>query len=795
VITGYAIAVVLAIMQLIQLLPENAYFLGFSIAVLGSLILLVLHFLLQKEHRREISVLLGASAVVLIPILIISVSGMIEAVQSGMYWGLLAMPILPGGYFIAASRKRLGGMELRVNRVVSTYVFLILLSAFTTMLIYFSRLIPSFPGQEGFFDILIISFAGILSAFGYPEFIRIFEKRFLGIKIPTTQLMETYAERISTSLDFNRLIYILRDELLPSLLVRQSALLRVDSHSLTPVLLMEIDHADLPEYTNLQKLLTEAESYRLPDNRNNFPWVHLIIPIQVEGQLLGLWLFGRRDPDDYYSVRDIKILKPIASQIAITLANIFSREQILGLYENNILRHEEERKKLAHNLHDEILNGLAVLGMLVDDENTSPEFQREYENLTRRIRHIISGLRPAMLEYGLFQALEELAAEVSDRINNQPQVNFILESSIESYENLLDAHIYRITQQALENAIQHAQAAHISVSGELSENQLEISIEDDGLGFSPHEFMSLSQQKGDKHYGLIGMHERAEIIGARLHIQSSPGNGTRVTLALNDVLHKQSEQMARIKAEEALVQSEAKASTLMNVSSDVIMLLDLEDHILDANQAMAKRIEKPMHEVIGKYVWDFVPSEVAKSRKEHHDHVRETGESQRYEDQRAGRWHDNFVHPIKRADGTIIQLAVFSRDITDRKQLEEALQESVDKYQVLLNVPADLIALHDLDGTILEVNQAMAERFNQTPKQLIGRRVWDFFPPEVVQQRKEFAKQVIKTGQPARFQDQNRGEWFDTTLYPLFNTNEEVNRFAVFVRQIDKSENTDLNGV
>jgi PAS domain S-box-containing protein len=291
------------------------------------------------------------------------------------------------------------------------------------------------------------------------------------------------------------------------------------------------------------------------------------------------------------------------------------------------------------------------------------------------------------------------------------------------------------------------------------------------------------------------MHERAEIIGAELHIDSSPGNGTRIVLELKDVLYKQSEHLARIKAEEALIQSEAKASTLMNVSTDVIMLLDLEDHILDANQAMAKRVEKPMHEVVGKCVWDFMPPEIAQSRKEHQDQVRETGESRRFEDQRAGRWHANFIHPIKAADGAITQLAIFSRDITSQKQLEEALQDSVEKYQSLLNVPADLIALHETDGTILEVNQAMADRLNHLPEQLIGRRIWEFFPPDVVQQRQEYARQVIETGQPAHFQDQNQGEWFDTTLYPLFDSEGKINRFAVFVRQIEQPENTGLNGV
>jgi signal transduction histidine kinase len=90
--------------------------------------------------------------------------------------------------------------------------------------------------------------------------------------------------------------------------------------------------------------------------------------------------------------------------------------------------------------------------------------------------------------------------------------------------------LYRITQEGLNNIIQHAQASHASVQLHYYKNGLRLSIKDDGTGFfvpeSPAEFAPQG------HFGLLGIYERAEMIDARLEIDSSPGEGTTLTIAL-----------------------------------------------------------------------------------------------------------------------------------------------------------------------------------------------------------------------------------------------------------------------
>lgn len=809
-----------------------------------------------------------------------------------------------------------GTIQIRANRMLTLLIALIGIALLFGLLTLALSPWLEFNGAPMIVGTIAAIASGLLSIIAYPSLQKFVDQKIIRMSISPAQLERAYAEHITTSLDRDSLTSLINDEILPSLLIRQSALLNVENLSFDPICLFGIDETKLPSYGSLAELLNEANQYRPVNDAKFFPWIRLILPLIVEGKIRGLWLLGRRDPDDYYSAGEVDLLKTIANQTAIALANIFFREHILTLYQDNILRHEDERKKLAHDLHDDILNGLAVLGMFVDDESISPKFQKEYDNLTSRIRQMISGLRPAMLDYGLYQAIKELIQELEARPPADLTIHNLLESSPLRYESSLEGHIYRIVQQALENAVQHAQASTISISGELSENHIYLIIVDDGIGFDFPIPADISTQNGEKHYGLIMMQERAEIIGTVLKLDSSPGNGTKITLEINNVLQKQSEYLARIKAEEALFDSEAKAQTLMNVSTDVILLLDMDDVIIDANEAMAQRVNKNLNELIGKIVWDFIPLQVAKLRKSYQDQVLATGKYVRFEDERAGRWNENFIYPITDTNGTINRLAIFSRDITDRKNaeadliesesitreimngtpdlillidiegfiikannslasqfdkkpneligvclwdllphemitqrkpffeeelrtvkqirfednrngnwydilvnpirnydgkiirfavyareisdkklLEQNLQENIEKSKTLLNASPSLIALHKIDGTILEANQSMAQRLDSSVDELIGQCIWDYFPPEVTKSRQEYAQQVLESRQPVQFQDQNQGAYFDTTLYPLFDADGNVNKFAVFVREIDRKGKKDSDGV
>jgi PAS domain S-box-containing protein len=125
-----------------------------------------------------------------------------------------------------------------------------------------------------------------------------------------------------------------------------------------------------------------------------------------------------------------------------------------------------------------------------------------------------------------------------------------------------------------------------------------------------------------------------------------------------------------------------------------------------------------------------------------------------------------------------------SRDITERKQAEAALRESEDTVRALLNATTDTVVLIATDGTTLAANEALAQRLGRTVDELIGRCIYDFFPPEVARVRTAKGDQACQTGKPVRHVDERAGSYWEYNVHPLFDAEGHVDRLAIFARDI-----------
>ena len=262
--------------------------------------------------------------------------------------------------------------------------------------------------------------------------------------------------------------------------------------------------------------------------------MRLALALQVEGKLIGFWLLGRHDPDDIYSQVEVTTLQTLAQQTALALANIEQSNQLQALYQANIDSQEIERTKLAHVLHDEILNDAAVLYMSLDAAALTPRAEAMYETLKQHIRQMISDLRPPSLDLGLYVALEGLAEELDQRAQPSSKVSFTIPPATVHYSPQVENHLFRIVQQACENALRHARAQTIQISGILMPDHVELVVEDNGVGFAMVEPLDLSHLLAHKHFGLVHMVERAEHIKADLALESTPGQGTSVRLTWSE---------------------------------------------------------------------------------------------------------------------------------------------------------------------------------------------------------------------------------------------------------------------
>jgi signal transduction histidine kinase len=532
---GYGIAVCFAIAEALGLLPTPLYSLVFLLAVGGSLILLLIHIWRQPAIRRDFRLLIIVLLLSIVPAVIWQILG--DLIDMPAWYGgagILSLSFLPLAYLYTAFRRRLGNLELRVNRFFTVYFFIVLLAVVGLPLMALAEYNLNSPDKALIVGSIAASTTTIICIWGYPAFERFLERRLFNIRLPSKRLLESYSTHINTSLSMPELVRVLQEDVLPSLLIRQFAFLEYDQGALNILSTMGLRDESLPNEKDVSYLMTQSGLYLSPDlpaSHQPFPWVRLTLSLKLGDQLMGFWLFGRRDPDDLYSQQEIPTLISLANLTAIALSNILQTERLTSMYQANISRYEEERLSLARDLHDSILNELAALPIRSDAPVFSPAFYEAYDAASDHLREIIQGLRPSMLSFGLKLALEDYAEKLRERNPESVEIRTDIQADDDCrYPLMIESNVYRIVQEACENSLRYAHAKHLSISGDLAENQIELRIADDGVGLDPDTSLRFNDLLTHRHFGLAGMHERASVIGAELHIISNSGEGTQIQL-------------------------------------------------------------------------------------------------------------------------------------------------------------------------------------------------------------------------------------------------------------------------
>jgi two-component system sensor histidine kinase UhpB len=197
---------------------------------------------------------------------------------------------------------------------------------------------------------------------------------------------------------------------------------------------------------------------------------------------------------------------------------------------------EDERKRIARELHDETAQALTTLLIrlrILERARTSSDMRGQINELREvtaqtleAVRKLAVELRPATLDdLGLVAALEAYTESYSSR--NSVGVVFRADGFEDGAGRLpsqIELVLYRVVQEALTNAAKHATAHQVRVDLSRTPDEVLASVEDDGAGFDVEEMMR-SRERG---LGLFGMQERLALVGGQLVIDSSPGSGTRI---------------------------------------------------------------------------------------------------------------------------------------------------------------------------------------------------------------------------------------------------------------------------
>ncbi len=200
---------------------------------------------------------------------------------------------------------------------------------------------------------------------------------------------------------------------------------------------------------------------------------------------------------------------------------------------------EEERKRIARELHDDTIQALVVLARELDDIASSQKGLSEYKKilldiLRDRVNDIMAGVRrlsqdlrpPALDRLGLIPALEWLASDIER--HSELKIKVKTYGISRRFPPEVELMLFRVVQEALRNVWRHSEVTSATVILVLSEKKIEITIVDNGKGFDIPETMDDLVRHGK--LGLAGMQERIRLIGGSLKIESKPGRGTTVVI-------------------------------------------------------------------------------------------------------------------------------------------------------------------------------------------------------------------------------------------------------------------------
>lgn len=244
------------------------------------------------------------------------------------------------------------------------------------------------------------------------------------------------------------------------------------------------------------------------------------------------------------SVGGISEVRHLQSELAEMARKVQAAQEGLHDYIGAITSaQEEERNRLARDLHDDTIQAVIALKQRIQLAQKSvktqgghqalDELEKLAEQTIENLRRLTRALRPIYLEdLGLVTALEMLARETSQ--TNHIQVDFHQSGQERRLTREVELALYRIAQEALNNVAHHAKASraalHITFDYRSSpvDKEIKLEVTDNGIGFdvpkSPTDFAPSG------HFGLLGMRERADLIGARIEVQSEVGRGTRLVV-------------------------------------------------------------------------------------------------------------------------------------------------------------------------------------------------------------------------------------------------------------------------
>ena len=318
--------------------------------------------------------------------------------------------------------------------------------------------------------------------------------------------------------------YLAAEQHLPSALKKKPAKMQGDCYCLRT-----FREGDMAGAANIN-VVTCSRLKGLVDGTDGLLY-HSSIPLYALGKKLGVMNVASRDWREL-TEDDLRLLYTIGDLLSIAV----ERSRLsAGNLELAVL---EERNRLAREIHDTLSQGLSAIALQLETLDLLLDNQTDHHKMRQHLQQALSTTRSSLAEArrsvmdlrasqlegkNLAEALDLLAAEFAAQAGFEYTMD--IEGNITGLSNQVEMGLYRITREVLENVRRHAAASQVQLRLRRRTRQLSLSISDNGAGFDP-------QKIDSERFGLVGITERARLLGGDCRIISAPEQGTRIEVTI-----------------------------------------------------------------------------------------------------------------------------------------------------------------------------------------------------------------------------------------------------------------------
>ena len=588
----YGLAAIMIALEVLRLLPTGVYLISLLVAIIGSILLLVtvLSPGMPPASRQAARIMLAGLALAFGPgILFLFLSNIstpppaLTPLLTGI--ALLSIPVWPLFYTYAIFRRFLGDLEFRVSRLLGSYSFgLVYLIGFVITFLIGHQWI-GIDNEPVIYSAIISTIFVICAPLLRTPFLRLVDQLVYGATPYDETIIENFAARVSHAVRHDDLARILKQDIAPKLLIRQSALCLLSGNQVEVAYMQGLMPIQVPRHmAQFDYIKGHAGHYISPTQASpdNLAWLRLALPLQLGQKLLGFWLLGRRDPDDFYPRRDISLLTALTGYVAIATENaqLYAQlsayaadleqrvnERTRELAEANERLQELDRLKsrfvtdVSHELRTPITNLELHLELL--EQAQDPQRKTRYLDVLKHETRRLTRLVEEILNLARLDLAKESGANGDHKISFQTiELNGLVDQMVTIHRPLAEANglrmifvpgpqlyqirgernqLLQVVTNLLVNAINYTPQGQVWVSTRalVSRQQVWLQVEDTGIGIEPDDLPYLferfyrgrqTSQSNIRGTGL-GLSIVSEIVtlhDAQIAVRSCPRQGTSV---------------------------------------------------------------------------------------------------------------------------------------------------------------------------------------------------------------------------------------------------------------------------